>query len=170
LKKNPSGDAKLKKRDKIAALKEDNPALETPAAKLKLAAMSEEKRAAFLTLQQFVLENGATLVDCQRCHGNELEKCKSCEGKGYRPCTVCKGSERTCRSCDGTGLISNVSCQHCNGTGKLVCYFCTGKKTTLCDLCGGIGFANCVQCHGTGKELEDSQDDDSSDSLNIIRN
>jgi len=81
--------------------------------------------------------------------------CFSCDGSGNKNlrCKRCGGSgqfslkERTCFSCNGTGLYRSSKCKKCKGSGVfkpaviVPCNRCDGKGTfeVSCNRCGGTG-------------------------------
>jgi len=94
---------------------------------------------------------------CTKCRGTGKLICSKCSGTG-RIDHVCSGPfVEKCKSCDGSGAISNgteiVKCPKCNGRGT-TCYDCEheGKGNgETCYACEGYGYSICFLCNGKGE-------------------
>lgn len=102
--------------------------------------------------------NGTT---CFTCGGKGKTTCNICGGKGQTgtsmQCYWCVGTGkdrytgRTCTSCKGAGIISNLrTCTYCAGTKMATCSYCYGIGKNRCVSCNGYGKVNCYSCVGNG--------------------
>lgn len=93
-------------------------------------------------------------VDCSHCVNGKVN-CKTCNGTGTvsnKTCTTCHGTGRHCDFCDDTG---SILCFRCDGSGRLptgrTCPKCNGSGSIECARCdGGIDKPRCGTCNGTG--------------------
>lgn len=91
---------------------------------------------------------------CSLCNGNGYlavseAACSRCRGVG----TILRNDIVTCKTCFGTGELTDIPCTDCLGTGLL-----QRKQTQVCSDCNGLGqriIAEmlCDQCGGKGVVL-----------------